>query len=189
MIFARNCSSRRSWSKIGRHDVNHGHPCEDFVLPNHSTFNPFEHYSDRLLGSWQIEILGTDLSHQILARARAGRYAQIEINRGLPAAYLVKHFKRHGLEWEVSDAVRRMVRFEQLDLRQIPRLMGPFDLALCRNVLIYFDLDTKRKIVQSIRTTMAPGGILVLGSAETLLNLDAGLERKVAGAAGYYQTP
>ena len=50
MIFARNCSSRRSWSKIGRHDVNHGHPCEDFVLPNHSTFNPFEHYSDRLLG-------------------------------------------------------------------------------------------------------------------------------------------
>ncbi len=139
------------------------------------------------LGSWQVDILGTDLSHQILTRAREGRYAQIEISRGLPAAYLVKYFKRHGLEWEVSDQVRRMVRFEQLDLRQVPRLFGPFDLALCRNVLIYFDLETKRKIVQSIRATMIAGGILMLGSAETLLNLDAGLTRKIAGTAAYYE--
>lgn len=139
------------------------------------------------LGSWQIDILGTDLSHQILTRARAGRYAQIEISRGLPAAYLVKYFKRHGLEWEVSDQVRRMVRFDQLDLRQIPRSFGPFDLALCRNVLIYFDLETKRKIVQAIRATMAPGAILMLGSAETLLNLDAGMTRKMAGTAAYYE--
>ena len=139
------------------------------------------------LGSWQIDILGTDLSHQILERARVGRYAQMEINRGLPAPYLVKYFKRHGLEWEVSDQVRRMVRFQQLDLRQIPRMYGPFDLVLCRNVLIYFDLETKRKIVQAIQATMTPGSMLLLGSAETLLNLESTLERKLAGSAAYYQ--
>jgi len=139
------------------------------------------------LGSWQIDILGTDLSHQILDRARQGRYAQIEISRGLPAAFLVKYFKRHGLEWEVSEQVRRMVRFQQLDLREIPRSFGSFDLALCRNVLIYFDLATRREIVQSIRANMAPRGVLLLGSAETLMNLDASFERKLAGPAAYYQ--
>lgn len=139
------------------------------------------------MGTWQIDILGTDLSHQILDRARLGRYAQIEISRGLPAAYLVKYFKRHGLEWEVCEQVRRMVRFQQLDLREIPRSLGSFDLALCRNVLIYFDVDTKRKILSSIRSNMASRGMLLLGSAETLMNLDAGFERKLAGMAAYYQ--
>ena len=137
--------------------------------------------------SWYIDILGTDLSHQILNRARTGRFAQLEINRGLPAAYLAKYFKRQGLEWEVSDQVRRMVRFEAMDLRHIPASFGPFDLVLCRNVMIYFDMETKRKIVQAIRGTMTPGSVLLLGSAETLLNLDNTLERKVAGSAVYYQ--
>jgi chemotaxis protein methyltransferase CheR len=139
------------------------------------------------LGAWQIDILGTDLSHQILERAKVGRFAQIEVNRGLPAPYLVKYFKRHGLEWEVSDQVKKMVRFQQADLRQFPRNLGPFDLVLCRNVLIYFDLETKRKILQSIRATISPNGILLLGGSETLLNLDAGLDRKLSGTAVYYQ--
>jgi chemotaxis protein methyltransferase CheR len=139
------------------------------------------------MGAWQIDIVGTDLSHQILERAKVGRFAQIEVNRGLPAPYLVKYFKRHGLEWEVSDQVRRMCRFQQADLRQLPRNLGPFDLVLCRNVLIYFDIETKRKILQSIRTTMGAGGILLLGGAETLLNMDAGFDRRLAGSAVYYQ--
>jgi len=139
------------------------------------------------LGAWQIDILGTDLSHKILERAKAGRYAQIEVSRGLPAPYLVKYFKRHGLEWEVSDQVRRMVRLQQVDLRQFPRSLGSFDLVLCRNVLIYFDMDTKRKILQSVRATMAMNGILLLGGSETLLNMDAGFDRKLAGSAVYYQ--
>jgi chemotaxis protein methyltransferase CheR len=139
------------------------------------------------MGTWQIDIFGTDLSHRIIERARVGRYAQIEVNRGLPAAYLVKYFKRHGLEWEVADTVRRMVRFQQIDLRHIPRGLGPFDLVLCRNVLIYFDLETKLKILQSIRPAMAPGGLLLLGGSETLLNLDAGFHRKLAGTAVYYE--
>ncbi len=140
------------------------------------------------MGNWQIDIIGTtDLSHKILDRARLGRFAQLEISRGLPANYLVKYFKRHGLEWEVCEQVRSMVRFQQLDLREIPRKFGSFDLALCRNVLIYFDVDTKRKIVQSIRANMASGGMLLLGSAETLMNLDAGFERKLAAGAAYYR--
>lgn len=139
------------------------------------------------MASWKIDILGTDLSHRILDRARAGRYAQIEVNRGLPAAYLAKYFKRHGLEWEVCEPVRRMVRFQQADLRQLPRLLGPFDLVLCRNVLIYFDMETKAKILQSIRSTMAHGGILLLGGSETLLNIDACFERKLTGPAVYYE--
>jgi len=139
------------------------------------------------MGTWHIDILGTDLSHRIVERARLGRYAQLEVNRGLPAPYLAKYFKRHGLEWEVAEAVRRMVRFQQADLRQIPRTLGSFDLVLCRNVLIYFDLETKRSILQSIRSTMVPGGLLLLGGAETLLNVDAGFNRKMAGAAVYYE--
>lgn len=139
------------------------------------------------MGTWQIDILGTDLSHRILDRARTARYAQIEVNRGLPAAYLVKYFKRHGLEWEVNETVRRMVRFQQIDLRHIASSLGPFDLVLCRNVLIYFDLETKRRILQSIRNTMGASGILLLGGSETLLNLDAGFERKLAGSAVYYE--
>jgi chemotaxis protein methyltransferase CheR len=139
------------------------------------------------MAAWQIDIFGTDLSHQILERAKIGRFAQIEVNRGLPAPYLAKYFKRHGLEWEVSDQVKKMCRFQQADLRQLPRSMGPFDLVLCRNVLIYFDLETKRKILQSIRATMGAGGILLMGGAETLLNMDAGFDRKIAGAAVYYQ--
>ena len=139
------------------------------------------------MGNWQLDILGTDISHKILDRARKGRYAQIEVSRGLPASYLVRYFKRNGLEWEVTDTVRKMVRFQQLDLRHIPKAWGPFDLTLCRNVLIYFDIETKRKIVQGVRATMNSGGMLLLGSAETLLNIDVGLERKLAGTAAYYQ--
>jgi chemotaxis protein methyltransferase CheR len=83
--------------------------------------------------------------------------------------------------------VRRMVRFQQADLRQLPRLLGSFDVVLCRNVLIYFDMETKSKILQSIRGTMATGGILLLGGSETLLNIDASFERKLAGPAVYYE--
>jgi chemotaxis protein methyltransferase CheR len=139
------------------------------------------------MAHWKIDILGTDLSHRIIDRAINARYAQIEVNRGIPASYLIKYFKRHGLEWEVSDQVRRMVRFQQADLRRLPRMLGPFDLVLCRNVLIYFDMETKTKILQAIRATMAHGGILLLGGSETLLNIDAAFARHLAGPAVYYE--
>ncbi len=141
------------------------------------------------LGGWNIEILGTDLSTQVLARAGAGKYLQIEVNRGLPVAYLVKYFMRVGLDWQLKDEVRRMVRFAPLDLRQGLRSLGPFDIVFCRNVLIYFDVESKRKILAELRETLTPGGYLLLGGTETTLNLDARFERKTVGPAVFYQVP
>jgi chemotaxis protein methyltransferase CheR len=141
------------------------------------------------LGSWDIEILGTDLSEQILDRARAAKYMQIEVNRGLPAPYLVKYFRREGLEWQLKDEVRRMVRFQQLDLRQNLSSLGVFDIVLCRNVLIYFDVPTKKSILAQIRKVLHSGGYLVLGGAETTINLDDTFQRTPIGQAILYRLP
>lgn len=141
------------------------------------------------LGNWDISIVGTDLSTAVLQRARAGRYLQIEVNRGLPAPLLVKYFKREGLEWQLKDEVRRMVRFEQDDLRRTTPARGPFDLVFCRNVLIYFDVETKRSILARILQCLAPGGHLLLGGSETTLNLDDRFVRRAVGSAMLYQAP
>jgi chemotaxis protein methyltransferase CheR len=141
------------------------------------------------LSNWNISIVGTDLSDQVLQRARAGKYLQIEVNRGLPAALLVKYFRREGLEWQLKDEVRRLVRFEQDDLRWGTSAMGPFDLVFCRNVLIYFDVETKRKILARLGRALAPGGHLLLGGSETTLNLDDRFVRRPVGAAMLYQLP
>jgi chemotaxis protein methyltransferase CheR len=101
----------------------------------------------------------------------------------------MKYFKREGLEWQLKDEVRRMVRFEQDDLRYGTSAMGPFDLVFCRNVLIYFDMETKRKILARIRQFLAPGGHLLLGGSETTLNLDDRFLRRPVGAAMLYQMP
>jgi len=138
---------------------------------------------------WNVNILGTDLSTAILEKAREGRYMQLEINRGLPAANLIKYFERDGLDWRIKEQVRRMVRFEQFDLRKSMAHRGPFDLVFCRNVLIYFDISTKRQILAGLRSTLRPGGYLVLGSAESTLNLDDTLKRIQVGRAMFYQAP
>jgi len=118
------------------------------------------------MGGWDIEIFGTDLSRKTVARAKAGRYHQIEVNRGLPAALLVKYFRRSGVEWQLSDPILRMARFEHFDLRQSMRTLGPFDLVFCRNVMIYFDAETKRNILRELHGTLFRGGWLLLGGAE-----------------------
>ena len=127
--------------------------------------------------SWNIQILGTDFSSQVLERARAGLFQQIEVNRGLPAAQLVKHFRPCGLDWQLSDQVRRMVRFETIDLRTSMAPLGPFDLVFCRNVMIYFDNETKRKIMREIHKTLFRGGWLILGGSESIFGLDEWFER------------
>ena len=141
------------------------------------------------LGDWKIQILGTDLSTQMLERARAGKYLQIEVNRGLPAAYLVKYFTRVGLDWQLKDEVRRMVRFETIDLRQSLRTLGPFDIVFCRNVLIYFDIESKKKILGELWGTLLRGGYLLLGGSETTLNLYDRFDRRIFGQAVFYQVP
>jgi chemotaxis protein methyltransferase CheR len=138
---------------------------------------------------WRIEILGTDLSTQILDRAASGSYLQIEVNRGLPASLLVKYFQRAGLGWQVKSEVRKLVRFSQFDLRNNMGPLGSFDLVLCRNVLIYFDIETRKRILSGIRGVLHPGGYFLMGSSETTFNLDDNFVRSACGATTVYQTP
>ena len=137
----------------------------------------------------EIEILGTDISAEILDKARGGQYMQLEVNRGLPAKYLVRHFTRQNMQWEISSSIRAMVRWKKFNLKDNPVLLGTFDVVLCRNVLIYFDIETKRKILRNIRKTLVPGGYLILGSSETTLNIDETFGRRQVGRVILYQKP
>ena len=118
------------------------------------------------LSDWNIQILGTDFSSPVLERARSGKYQQIEVNRGLPAALLVKYFRRSCMDWQLSEPVRRMAHFETIDLRKSMRALGPFDLVFCRNVMIYFDAGTRKEILKELHGTLFRGGWLLLGGAE-----------------------
>ena len=138
------------------------------------------------LSDWNIQILGTDFSSQVLERARLGKYQQIEVNRGLPAALLVKHFRRSGVDWELSETVRRMARFETIDLRKSMRALGPFDMVFCRNVMIYFDAETKKNILKELHGTLFRGGWLMLGGAETAFGVEEWFERQTVGNAIVY---
>jgi chemotaxis protein methyltransferase CheR len=138
------------------------------------------------LKDWDIRILGTDYSSKVLERAQSGNYQQIEVNRGLPAALLVKHFVRSSLNWQLSEQVKQMVRFETIDLRRSMRTLGPFDLIFCRNVMIYFDNETKRKIMKELHSTLFRGGWLLLGGAESAFGLDEWFDRLTMGNITIY---
>jgi chemotaxis protein methyltransferase CheR len=122
--------------------------------------------SEMGLEDWSIQILGTDLSRRILDRAREGRYLAIETDRGLSPVQRQAYFVQDGRHWRIRAEISRMVRFEQFDLRAPTRGMGPFDVVFCRNVLIYFDQETVRRILDGIRATLRPQGYLLLSSAE-----------------------
>ncbi|MGD0873053.1 MAG: protein-glutamate O-methyltransferase CheR [Bryobacteraceae bacterium] len=141
---------------------------------------------DGALSDWNIQILGTDFSLQVLERARSGKYQQIEVNRGLPAALLVKYFHRSGVDWQLSEQVRQMARFETMDLRKSMRALGPFDLVFCRNVLIYFDAGTRKEILKELHGTLFRGGWLLLGGAETAFGVEEWFERQTVGGATVY---
>ncbi len=137
--------------------------------------------------SRSVEILGTDISEQILDRAREAKYVQFEVNRGLPAPYLVKYFRREGLDWQLKDEIKAMVKFRRFDLREPMAGLGKFDIIFCRNVLIYFDVETRIKILNQIMTVLNPGGYLILGGAETTLNLQGSFERVPLGTTVAYR--
>lgn len=134
----------------------------------------------------QVEIVGTDLAESVLERARHGKYVQFEVSRGLPMKYLSTYFSKAGMDWQLSRDVLNMARFQQLDLRGSFHDVGRCDLVLCRNVLIYFSVETKRSILAAIREVLAPGGLLVLGCAETVIGVDDSFERKVVGGSTFY---
>jgi chemotaxis protein methyltransferase CheR len=144
-----------------------------------------EHFPE-LLG-WNIKFTATELCGEVLARARCGRFNQLEVNRGLPASLLVKYFVRQGGEWEIREDLRRRVDFRELNLVRDWSLNPPLDIIFLRNVLIYFDVETKKIILAKIRRLLRPGGYLLLGGAETTFNIDDAFERKVVDKTTFYR--
>jgi len=138
------------------------------------------------LTGWRVEIVATDLSTEMVARARAGIYSQFEVQRGLPVQLLVKYFEQDGDRWQLSEKIRRMVTFREFNLLQDPRPLGNFDIVFCRNVLIYFDQDTKRKVLEGVSRQIAPDGYLYLGGAETVISITDKFQ-PVKGQRGMYQ--
>jgi len=137
------------------------------------------------MGGRKVEIVGTDLSRDVVARAREGVFTQFEVQRGLPVRLLVKHFKQEGGKWRIAPALREKVRFETWNLLGDLRPLGRFDVIFCRNVLIYFDAPTKTRVLESMCKQLAPDGPLYLGGAETVLGLTDRLV-PVAGQRGAY---
>lgn len=129
------------------------------------------HEEQAKLAGWSVEIVGTDLSTEVLDRARAGLYSQFEVQRGLPITHLVKYFRQQGDRWEIIPEIRRMVTYREFNLLNDLGALGTFDVVFCRNVLIYFDQPTKTRVLEAISRVMPPDGVLVLGGAETVLGI------------------
>ena len=125
-------------------------------------------HADKLAG-WRVEIVATDLSNEILDKAKEGLYSQFEVQRGLPIAHLVKYFVQVGDRWQIEDSLRKMVKFQQFNLLGDLSALGKFDVVFCRNVLIYFDTPTKTKVLNGIADLLPADGFLYLGGAETVL--------------------
>ena len=139
------------------------------------------------LVDWNVSVLATDLSEEVLAKARAGRYNQVEINRGLPAALMVRYFKQTGTTWQLADDVRQAVEFRPLNLTKPWPALPRMDLVFLRNVMIYFDVDTKKAVLQRAARVLCPDGYLLLGGAETTLNLDTPFQRVENIKGGFHQ--
>jgi len=120
---------------------------------------------------WRIEILATDISNEVLEKARTGIYSQFEVQRGLPIQMLMQHFEQVGEQWRLSEAIRKMVQFRQLNLLADFASLGTFDVVFCRNVLIYFDQATKVGVLERIYRQVARDGFFLMGAAETVVGL------------------
>jgi chemotaxis protein methyltransferase CheR len=123
------------------------------------------------VAGWRLEIISTDLSQEVLEKSKAGIYSQFEVQRGLPIQMLVKYFKQTGELWQINADVRAMVQHRQLNLLHDFSQLGVFDVIFCRNVLIYFDQDTKVNIFSRLARATESDGFLVLGAAETVVGL------------------
>ncbi len=139
------------------------------------------------LANWTVQIIATDLNATVLARARSGLFKQLEVNRGLPAPLLLKYFTRVGADWQINQDVRSMISFQELNLLDRWPLFTAQDIVFIRNVLIYFDVPTKRELLGRVRQALRPDGFLILGGAETTMNLDDGYAPVRVGPGVYYQ--
>jgi len=123
------------------------------------------------LAGWKIEIVGTDISTEMLEKAKAGLYSQFEVQRGLPIQLLVKYFKKTAEMWQIDPAIRGMVQYREYNLLHDLKPLGQFDVVFCRNVLIYFDQPTKTRVLDNMSRVMPDDGFLYLGGAETVLGI------------------
>lgn len=123
------------------------------------------------LDGWRIDVLATDLSRQMLEKAKSGQYTQFEVQRGLPIGLLLKYFRQAGDRWRIDASIRAMVDFQQFNLLDDAEPFGGFDIVFCRNVLMYFGRATKRRVLDGIADLLPPDGALYLGADETVLGV------------------
>ncbi len=138
------------------------------------------------LAGWRVDIVGTDISHDALDRARAGIYTQFEVQRGLPIQLLVKYFKQDGDKWQIAPEIRNAVQYRNFNLLSDFASLGSYDVIFCRNVLIYFDQKTKGTILDRMAKLLPSDGLLYLGGAETVLGVTERFQ-PMAGQRGIYQ--
>ncbi|MEY3234147.1 protein-glutamate O-methyltransferase CheR [Aquidulcibacter sp.] len=133
----------------------------------------------------KLEILGTDISERCLEKAKAGIYTQFEVQRGLPVQMLLKHFKKESDAWKIDDRLKTNIRYRTMNLLDDFRALGKFDVIFCRNVLIYFDMPTKKMVLERMAQQVEGAGYLLLGAAETVLGVTDSF-KPVAGNRGLY---
>jgi chemotaxis protein methyltransferase CheR len=145
-----------------------------------------EHFPE--LKNWKIKLIASDLSSQILQKAKQGLFNQTEVNRGLPMPMLLKYFVREGTVWKIKDEVRNMVEFREINLiENWPAALNNIDVVFLRNVLIYFSPETKAEILAKVRNVVRDDGYLFLGGVETTMNLNVRFERQAIGKAAVYR--
>ncbi len=140
-----------------------------------------------VLLDWKIDFVASDISETMLNRCRSGKFSQLEVNRGLSAALLVKYFEKEGASWFIKRNLQEMIHFQQINLsRELPYL-PKMDIIFMRNVLIYFDIETKKRILNQLISILQPDGFLFLGAAESTINLDSSFERTDYKHSGCYR--
>jgi chemotaxis protein methyltransferase CheR len=137
--------------------------------------------------AWEMKITATDLSQNVLKKAKSGEFTQMEVNRGLPAPMLIKYFEKDHNIWRVRDRIRSRISYQEMNLAKPFPILPKFDLILLRNVLIYFDLNMKKQILANIRRVMAPDAFLFLGAAETTMNIDPAFQSVIIGKTVCYK--
>jgi chemotaxis protein methyltransferase CheR len=139
------------------------------------------------LAGWDVRLIGSDLSGTMLERAREGCYSDLEVSRGVPPELLESCFSRQAKGWQIQEELRRMVEFRLINLNSVWPVLPPLDLVLLRNVLIYFDVPTKQRILRQVRQVLHPEGYLLLGGAETTHNLDDGFLPAAFSQGGFFR--
>jgi chemotaxis protein methyltransferase CheR len=140
-----------------------------------------------LMNNWNVELLASDISMQMVNKAQKGRYSQIEVNRGLPITFLIKYFHQHGSEWLIDEKIKKNIHFKRINLKDTLIGIGPFDLIFCRYVLIYFDLPIKQQIFKQFKKLLASDGSLFLGSSETIFGITDEFAKFENGRAIFYR--